>query len=353
MNVDESRLDSAATDLGRAQCNCAYWHGIFGGLYLNYLRQAIGYHTLAAEQTLMDVCPQLAAEAVHTVDHDGLGWHQHVLRSPELTVILDPGRGLCLNRLDYRPTRYCWTDVLSRRREAYHQKVMTANQAVAAAHESIHDRVLVKEDGLAERLVIDPHQRVGFTTYFGQQIQADQFMRVAQTPEDAPQLAHADFDLLLSDERVAPGQLTGVIHHDDFSLAKSVRLNDNRMIFEIKLAGGTVPAEQGEFFVEFNLTLLTDQAADRYLRIGDTIHQPDQTGDWTGQRGLLFYDGWQRRALALASDQLSRILYYPVYTVSSSEDGFERTYQGSCVMLGYNPQALVNGITIQLTIKEQ
>ncbi|MBN2081539.1 DUF1926 domain-containing protein [bacterium] len=353
MNVDESRLDSAATDLGRAQCNCAYWHGIFGGLYLNYLRQAISYHTLAAEQTLLDVCPQLAAEAVHTVDHDGLGWHQHVLRSNELTVILDPGRGLCLNRLDYRPTRYCWTDVLSRRREAYHKKVMTANQAAASGHESIHDRVLVKEDGLAERLVVDPHQRVGFTTYFCQQAAPDRFLKVPHSPSEDPNPLLPDYGIRVLDERVAPNQVSGVVRHDAFSLEKSIQLDNNRLVFSVKLAAGTVPAEDGEFFIEFNLTLLTDQAKDRYLRVGDTIHQPDQTGNWTGARAVLFYDGWQRRALSLSSDQLSRILYYPVYTVSSSEDGFERTYQGSCVMLGYSPQALVDGIAVQLTIKEQ
>src|SRR5690606_30063767 len=33
-------LNQARTELYRAQCNCSYWHGAFGGLYLPHLRNA-------------------------------------------------------------------------------------------------------------------------------------------------------------------------------------------------------------------------------------------------------------------------------------------------------------------------
>ena len=36
--------------LWAGQCNCAYWHGVFGGLYLPHLRQAIYKELLRAEQ---------------------------------------------------------------------------------------------------------------------------------------------------------------------------------------------------------------------------------------------------------------------------------------------------------------
>ena len=36
--------------LWAGQCNCAYWHGVFGGLYLPHLRQAIYRELLRAEQ---------------------------------------------------------------------------------------------------------------------------------------------------------------------------------------------------------------------------------------------------------------------------------------------------------------
>ena len=44
-----ARARSRARELYRAQCNCAYWHGLFGGLYLNYLRDAVYRHLIEAE----------------------------------------------------------------------------------------------------------------------------------------------------------------------------------------------------------------------------------------------------------------------------------------------------------------
>src|SRR5438309_7070373 len=38
--------------IGRAQCNDAYWHGVFGGLYLPHLREAIWRELARAEAEL-------------------------------------------------------------------------------------------------------------------------------------------------------------------------------------------------------------------------------------------------------------------------------------------------------------
>jgi len=42
--------DAARIALWRAQCNCPYWHGVFGGLYLNYLRYAVWHNLIEAER---------------------------------------------------------------------------------------------------------------------------------------------------------------------------------------------------------------------------------------------------------------------------------------------------------------
>ena len=42
----------ARTHLWRAQCNCPYWHGVFGGLYLPHLRGAVYGELIAAETFL-------------------------------------------------------------------------------------------------------------------------------------------------------------------------------------------------------------------------------------------------------------------------------------------------------------
>jgi alpha-amylase len=352
--IPASALEDAAADLGRAQCNCAYWHGIFGGLYLNYLRHAVYYHLLKAEQALRAAAPQLIQDGCEVIDHDGLGWEQVVLRSSDVTALADPGRGLCMSRLDYHPTYFCWTNVLSRQLEHYHAKVLAADVAPddTGEHESIHDRVQLKEEGLARRLVVDPHQRVSFTTYFSDITSPEQLMHVAVDGELAPAVLGADYEQAALDMQTKDNSVSGVVSMGSLQLQKSLRLDGTCIQMGVNLAGGAHDAALPEFFVEFNLTLLTDQAADRYLLVAGKQHAVAEPGVWPGAQQLALVDGWQGLELTLESAALKRILYYPVYTVSSSEGGFERTYQGSCIMLGYAPQALLEGIHIELRIEE-
>src|SRR5262249_29178618 len=51
--TDPDYLDAARQELYRAQCNCPYWHGACGGLYLPHLRNAI-YRSLIACNNAID-----------------------------------------------------------------------------------------------------------------------------------------------------------------------------------------------------------------------------------------------------------------------------------------------------------
>lgn len=352
LDADPRVLEGAAHDLGRAQCNCAYWHGIFGGLYLNYLRQAVNNHLAAAEQQLLDGCDGLTPRSAVELDHDGLGWPQQLLRSSAVTAIADGGRGLCLSRLDYRPTRYCWTDVLARRREAYHAKVVAGMQAAVGEHASIHDRVVLKETGLDRRLIFDPHQRVSFTTFFSSLEDPARLVFKSSPAESVPDVSFADYGVAAAEVTLEDHGASGVIDHGAFRLRKALRLRDSTLEMSIGLAGGEPPADRGDFFVEFNLTLLTDRGEDRFIRCGRRRYCVAEPAVWPEPRSIRLIDGWQQRELRLAAGQVRRALYYPVYTVSSSEGGFERTYQGSCIMLGFAPQALEAGIEIKISIAE-
>src|ERR1700748_545419 len=45
-------VDQARAELYRGQCNCSYWHGAFGGVYLPHLRNAVFQHLIAADNLL-------------------------------------------------------------------------------------------------------------------------------------------------------------------------------------------------------------------------------------------------------------------------------------------------------------
>src|ERR1700748_1969016 len=51
-------VDQARLELYRGQCNCSYWHGAFGGIYLPHLRNGVYNHLIAADNLLDSAAQQ-------------------------------------------------------------------------------------------------------------------------------------------------------------------------------------------------------------------------------------------------------------------------------------------------------
>ena len=62
-------LDQARDHLYRGQCNCPYWHGAFGGVYLPHLRNAIYQHLIIADQ-LLDQATDASPARIEAADFD-------------------------------------------------------------------------------------------------------------------------------------------------------------------------------------------------------------------------------------------------------------------------------------------
>ncbi|MCL2636288.1 MAG: DUF1925 domain-containing protein, partial [Betaproteobacteria bacterium] len=78
-------LSPLTTALYRAQANDAYWHGLFGGLYLPHLRRAVWANLVELEAGL-DVLQ--TRPAVQALDLDLDGHDEIFIHSPELQVVL-------------------------------------------------------------------------------------------------------------------------------------------------------------------------------------------------------------------------------------------------------------------------
>lgn len=113
--------------IGRAQCNDAYWHGVFGGLYLPHLRDAIWSQLAIAEQALRR--SELLAYAIVDVDCDGR--EEVWVHGPRFSAIVAPHRGGAIEEYTVFDTRTNYADTLTRRRESYH--VLAYEEAHAAA----------------------------------------------------------------------------------------------------------------------------------------------------------------------------------------------------------------------------
>ncbi len=110
--------------IGRAQCNDAYWHGVFGGLYLPHLRAAVWRNLAAAEAELRRGEPVSFEE----LDFDGDGQREVWIHSGSFSAVLSPARGAALEELTPFGRELNLADTLTRRREVYHQEASQEQQ---------------------------------------------------------------------------------------------------------------------------------------------------------------------------------------------------------------------------------
>ena len=130
--------------VGRGQCNDAYWHGVFGGLYLPHLRQGVWRELARAEGILR--AGEMLEHEILDLDYDGNDeiW----VHSSSFSAVVSPARGGAIEELTLFGSGTNYADTLTRRREAYHQlqrekeaAPRTDNSAERAADHaaSIHD----------------------------------------------------------------------------------------------------------------------------------------------------------------------------------------------------------------------
>ncbi|MBI4829442.1 MAG: DUF1926 domain-containing protein [Nitrospinae bacterium] len=344
--------EEARRELYRAQCNCAYWHGLFGGLYLNYLRHAV-YERLIAADAILDAAtrPTGRWREISQFDFDGDGAVEIIAENPALFAGFAPAGGGCLFAFDYKPARFCLTNTLTRRREAYHQKLLNlpAGGGDGAQPASIHDIVRAKEDNLAAHLVYDRHTRHCFQDHLLPS-GADMERFARGEVEEIEDFLTGAYRVVSLDEKM--GRIT-LERAGRLVIRKTYSVDDHAalVIADYEISNPGREMFEAVFGVEFNLTLLASDAADRYWTgpaIADKPRLKERGKDtgvtWVGMRDVWY--GFEARVSSPAPFDVWR---FPVETVSQSESGFERTYQGSCVVALF-PLRLAGGETARLSL---
>src|SRR5437667_3106 len=141
----------------RAQCNDAYWHGIFGGIYAPHLRTDPWRNLIRAEAIADRETPGALAPRVEILDYDADGANELLFTSLEAQALVKPNDGGTIAALDFRPSAATLVNSVLRRPEAYHTRLReAAGKPATGAVASIHEQTRVKEPGLDRFLRYDP-----------------------------------------------------------------------------------------------------------------------------------------------------------------------------------------------------
>ncbi|MCB9479356.1 MAG: DUF1926 domain-containing protein [Deltaproteobacteria bacterium] len=336
-------------ELFMGQCNCAYWHGLFGGIYLNYLRDALTRHLAKAESYTDLLLYGGAANArVETTDFDADGNDEIVLETPYFRLVAHPADGGTLSEIVLVRYDFALTNVMTRRPEIYHDKVAdAATESGGSGVKSAHDLVLAKEANLGDHLHYDPYVRHSMRDrIYPEMPSLDAVYR--EQADEIPGPPDAIYAIeSVSAKQDAVGRLRGSWSVDgqtiDVKKTITARLDDPMIEVAYEFANRGNKPVAFTWGSEWNLTLLAGDADDRRVEFDGKAAKPNAMRDGKGRKARLV-DDWQQFAVTLDFGAAVDLRQMPIYTVSQSEGGFEKTYQGTW-LVAYRPIKLEPGAT--------
>ncbi len=326
----------------QSQCNCGYWHGVFGGLYLPHLRFAL-YRNLIQAQRLLDSTLLGSRETPHWEVHDWNcdGKPEYTLNSSE--VFLSLSHQGEIDQFWLKTTGINLGDTLTRRFEAYHELI--GSQGVAGT--KLENQLGEKEGNLRGYLNYDRKIRrslgdvfmfpgTTYSEYASQQYpiaftfeakEVNLERRVDETEVRFLGLAHGGKGApsLRVEKRVILKKASS-----DLRIEWQFANVSTGGVFQ-GAAGGLGTAEF-RFGCEALFCLLAGNAPDRYIEWGGSRDILASHGEMPGAKSVVIADEWLKLRSETKFPGASRVWRDAIETVSQSEGGYERIYQGTVLI---------------------
>ena len=336
--ADPDYIEVARQELYRGQCNCAYWHGSFGGLYLPHLRNAIYRHLIAAHNAIDDSEEKTGPRVSLEVADFNLDLRQEVkIENDLLVAFIRPAMGGQIYEFDVRHALVNILNTLDRRPEIYHDTIAAMLRQDHSSHESGRDHMVLKQGGMEERLVYDTYPRKALV---------DHFLPLDVTLADLVACRNrelGDFTngaylskvqrsadrVLLSMDRI------GMADGNLVRIHKSIELEAGSPSLVVQYILEDLPVGIPlHFAIEINVAAMAGHVDNRYFSDarGSRLGMLDSELDLSGQDGISFSDEWLDLEVDLGWTRSANLWAFPVQTVSQSEGGYECVYQSSAVI---------------------
>lgn len=342
---------SALDALWAGQCNCPYWHGVFGGAYLFHVRNA-NYEMLLRAESIADAqlhpTPQWVEWREMDFDRDASA--DVLLSGDSINLYFDPSDGGSCFEWDWRSRSYNLANVMSRRAEGYHRdltlaaaegKVIAAGEPTAEL-ETIHTTLVrVKERGLEEQIYYDWYRHASFI---------DHFLHPDTMVEDVLRAQYGEIgDFVNQPYRYAVSQGSGslaLVLSRDGHVWQGDCFCPLRLEKEIRIRPGSPDAEAHYTLTNTSHLTLTPHFAVETVWGLLGGNGPSASAVVAGQppfglsapvatpatEEIALRLGWLHMEIGLHFSRPAELWLFPLETISNSESGFERIYQGTCLL---------------------
>ena len=321
----KQRTAAMQQKLYESQANDAYWHGLFGGLYLPHLRRAV-YNDMVALEAMLDACAPRPARFMEDTDLDGVD--EVYLQNGVLQAVLKLDGDACICELDAYALKHNFGDTLRRQAEHYYRRIQQGEGGIHghsdAGIASAHERVNFKHKIDAADMEADDHARGLFVDRLN-----GVFMHYRHEPSTAG----------------------GVYFQADMScpsVSKSFELAANRLHVSYRFTGKA----EGVFSTEINLAMPSCGGwGGRYIHQGGIPGGFGQPLELAAINEITLDDDVLAGSVTLHVSSPVALSAQPHYSVSQSEGGFEKIMQAVTLKLEWPVTARELTITLEIGVR--
>jgi len=369
--------DCGLEELWKAQCNCPYWHGVFGGIYLADIRASTFGYLVQAESKADNIIHQ-SRSGLGRISRSSRGWvewqkldfdddgNEELLADTDgFSVYLSPGEGGTIFEWDLRCHNYNVLSTLARRPEAYH-KVLTEpppekETGSGNAIPSIHEQIIVKDKDILRYLIYDIYPRSSLVDHFfdsgtkleefANQLYVELGDFVGQPYDFMVERKGSELKILLKRSGMVRSQSKSL----PFEVQKEIRLvsSEEKAYITCRLKNASGSPIQVVYGSEWNLNLLggghNEQAYYRVPGVALEDSHLDSRGVLTEVEEVVLGNRNLGIELELTMKPEVGFWRFPVESVSNSEGGIELIYQESCLLF-LLPLDLQPGGTAELNL---
>jgi 4-alpha-glucanotransferase len=288
-------LSRARAELYKAQCNCAYWHGVFGGLYLYHLRASL-YKRLINAENILEASgrPRPAAIEIREIDFNCDGVNEFIVNTSNSIFVIEQKNGATVTEWSLKKRPLNILNTMSRKKEFYHKSIR-------------------------KKLYYDNHRRALFIDhFFNEHVTAKALSQ--STYKECGDFAGAFYQVVQTeDNSCIETQRQGTADGNPISIKKSFAFG----------------REKETLKASYEITNLSHKKIQLFFgpELNFSVTQDDRTSSLTKVKTLTFHDKIEDTRIDISfSKTAGRLFRYPVYTVSQTQKKPETNYQATCII---------------------
>lgn len=335
-----TNISEAWKEIYKSQCNDAYWHGLFGGVYLQFLRFSVYTHLINAEKIIDNLNAGFHSSknkyfSINTLDFNKDSRMDVIIESDLLNVYVNPSDGGTIFELDYKPKSYNLLNTLTRWPEAYHDS----------------------EDVDKEEIMVDRYKRNMLRLRF---FNKDTSLRMLETDQykEYGSLVNGAFNIVQNekDGKSAISELEhiGTVKDPESSerypcrILKVIKVEENQIVTTIKGNFQKIPGEEEvlkrileQLYLGVDLPFFFNGDPDKFewesnqvLFLEEKKSPLLKPFEYTGRHFKAYDESYKLNFELSLSSQIKednssiKIYKFPIIAYAFTDEGYKKIYQG-------------------------